>query len=251
MRTFVLGLVLFISITCSSLNASDQSEDYDQEKFGDLFKTKISKIEKGGHLKKLLEKFLANGTIDNIELISDSKKNSGRGHYADKHYSIKTSNTAQLLDTMSSIALTISKELVKSRTVRSVDNLNKNQVPSQFCPFLKQVDCDQNSAFRSIDGKCNNLKLPLLGGSNTPYKRYLEPAYSDGLEKARSKGKSGKDLPSPRVISKKLFVDNFLFDNNHTHIIAFFGQFITHDFTMASVSVGKYSNRKKNLIKKC
>lgn len=234
-------LVFLIFFLISPLNANDnQKEDYAQKKIEQMFKKKIDKIQKGGHLKNLLENFLQNGTVENIENFLSKKSDIGYRPQS------KTSNTAQLLDTMSSIAITVGKELVKNRNVRSIENLKNTQIPSQFCPFIQQKECDPNDIFRSIDGSCNNLKLPLLGRSNTPYKRYLKPAYDDGLENARTKSKSGKDLPSPRVISNKLFKDNFLFDNNHTHIIAFFGQFLTHDFSMASASVGKLNE--KNLI---
>jgi len=34
--------------------------------------------------------------------------------------------------------------------------------------------------YRSADGSCNNLKRKYLGKANTPYKRLLFPAYTDG-----------------------------------------------------------------------
>lgn len=234
-----LFFVLLITFSGSPLNANDNrnDKDYNQKEIEDMFKIKINKIQKGGHLKSLLEKFLKNGIVENNVQFSSKKVDFG-------NTPPKTSNTAQLLDTMSTIALKIGKELVKNRNIRSIENLKNTQIPSQFCPFIQQKECDTNDLYRSIDGSCNNLKLPLLGKSNTPYKRYLKPAYDDGLENARTKSKSGKDLPSPRVISNELFKDNFLFDNDHTHIIAFFGQFLTHDFSMASASVGKHNIKK-------
>jgi hypothetical protein len=53
------------------------------------------------------------------------------------------------------------------------------RAPDRFCPFAVPVTCDPNTPYRTFDGSCNNLKVPWWGQSNTPYKRWLAPDYSD------------------------------------------------------------------------
>lgn len=48
-----------------------------------------------------------------------------------------------------------------------------------FCPFQQPVRCDPKETYRRFDGSCNNLEVPWWGQSDTPYKRWLNPAYSD------------------------------------------------------------------------
>ena len=79
---------------------------------------------------------------------------------------------------------------------------------------------------------------PWFGKAETPYKRYIMPAYRDGLDIPRSTGKNGAPLPNVRRISSALSKENMLFDNHFTHMTAYFGQFITHDISMAAVSTG-------------
>ncbi len=244
----LLVLNIFISITKSSDNkkelSSDSDNDFndkliDQEQIDELFHKKIAQISRGGKLKQIWKKFLSDGINENMD---------NDDNLSNKPSTVKTTNTAQILDTISTIGLKISKEIISNLTMRkatkSVDSfLVTRQAPPQLCPFLQTKICEESFIFRSIDGSCNNLEFPLLGKSGTPYKRFTKPAYDDGLEKARTLGKDGKELPNPRVISNTLFKDNFLFDNDHTHMIAFFGQFVTHDFSMASVSTGNIANR--------
>ena len=42
------------------------------------------------------------------------------------------------------------------------------------------IKCDPNSAYRTIDGSCNNLKHPTWGQSIRPMARLLSPLYEPG-----------------------------------------------------------------------
>lgn len=245
--TIILCLSFFIIISANTFNSDEESietiddNQYEQEHVDKLFQSNVDKVKKRGHLKKIWNKFIRDGYVENIDSLIDEKEVS----HKKSNRPSKTSNTAQLLETMSAIGLEISKEIMKNknrsdRNARSIEMLREKQTPPKLCPFLQNKECDPEEKFRSIDGSCNNLEIPLLGKSNTPYKRYMTPAYDDGLETARGLSKSGKALPSPRKVSNLLFKDNFQFDNDYTHIIAFFGQFITHDFSMASISADSF-----------
>jgi len=61
--------------------------------------------------------------------------------------------------------------------------------------------CDPSSPFRSFSGVCNNLRLPDLGKSMTPYTRLLPAVYQNGVSQPRTFGVSGAPLPSARTVS--------------------------------------------------
>lgn len=57
------------------------------------------------------------------------------------------------------------------------------------CPFNKiKVTCNPQSKYRTYDGTCNNLNRPLDGAANTPYSRFLPPAYGDKIDSPRTLG---------------------------------------------------------------
>jgi hypothetical protein len=51
------------------------------------------------------------------------------------------------------------------------------------CPDEDELDCDRqkNSAYRTVDGTCNNLENPWWGAAFTPQPRYLPSAYDDSM----------------------------------------------------------------------
>jgi hypothetical protein len=112
--------------------------------------------------------------------------------------------------------------------------------PIIFCPFNPNLVCDPSNKYQSFDGTCNNLKNPLYGAANTPYKRIASPVYDDGLNSPRSLGTSGKPLPNPRLLSTSIFKDLFALEKRWFLVGAIFGQFMVHDMTSLAVSSGKY-----------
>ncbi|KAL0278790.1 UNVERIFIED_CONTAM: hypothetical protein PYX00_000497 [Menopon gallinae] len=106
------------------------------------------------------------------------------------------------------------------------------------CPLKNQPRCPSwNHLFRTIDGTCNNLKHPWWGAVFQPLKRFLAPAYSDGLESVRLNVR-GLPLPSPRKISTTVLWDKNVPSTSVTHLLMQWGQFIDHDITAASQSRG-------------
>lgn len=55
----------------------------------------------------------------------------------------------------------------------------------QFCPNKAQQNCDdaRSSAYRTVDGSCNNLDHPEWGAAVTPQPRYQPAQYDDGVYK--------------------------------------------------------------------
>ena len=78
---------------------------------------------------------------------------------------------------------------------------NENDdVSESTCVFETDLVCDSTEKYRTANGACNNLNNPLLGAADTPYKRYITPAYKDGFSTARSTGQYNNALPNVRDI---------------------------------------------------
>ncbi|PIO72409.1 hypothetical protein TELCIR_05667 [Teladorsagia circumcincta] len=105
------------------------------------------------------------------------------------------------------------------------------------------TDCGNpnSNKFRSITGKCNNVKNPMQGAAVTPVRRLLGKAsYADGFNTMRTKGVRGTTLPSTREISNKLHQEgaNPAFDYSKNHFFMQFGQWVAHDIIFMPSSVG-------------
>lgn len=46
--------------------------------------------------------------------------------------------------------------------------------------LANEVTCDRDAIFRTIDGTCNNLDMPMLGAAKTPFGRLVQNTYEDG-----------------------------------------------------------------------
>lgn len=110
------------------------------------------------------------------------------------------------------------------------------------CPWV-DYDCDRNYVYRSITGACNNLRYPMIGRAFTPLRRFLKAEYSDEVSEFRN-SKSGKPLPSARLVSLK--IHQSFNDTTHSEIftaaVMDFGQFVDHDLSLtatAKVTVGE------------
>jgi peroxidase len=100
--------------------------------------------------------------------------------------------------------------------------------------------CDPTLKYRSFDGTCNNLKNPLIGSKETPFKRLLPPEYDDGFGKPKIKASSGKKLPNPRLLSTLVNTDTLnLQEFFWSHLWIMFGQFLAHDLTATAFTNSK------------
>jgi len=103
----------------------------------------------------------------------------------------------------------------------------KDTFLSRECPATPR--CNPNAKFRTIDGSCNNLRNPKAGMSFTPVQRVLPNAYADGLFEPRVLSRSGKPLPSGRVVTNKVLGNEEVPDPDFTAMLVAFGQFLDHD----------------------
>ena len=103
----------------------------------------------------------------------------------------------------------------------------------------KQYDCSCSNStinkYRTIDGTCNNMKEPLLGASDTPFRRVLRAVYKDGVSGAvgveqELKGKYfSHGWPSARYLVEKIVRGDEVNSKTLTHMHMQWGQFLDHD----------------------
>ncbi|XP_065205200.1 peroxidasin homolog [Planococcus citri] len=110
---------------------------------------------------------------------------------------------------------------------------------------VKAVNCSDttfHSKYATLDGTCNNLKNPLWGVSYTAFQRLLKPIYSNGIDSPVGWNNEllyhGFARPSPRLISTSLIrTFNVTPDNQLTHMLMQWGQFMDHDLDHAPPSI--------------
>ena len=92
--------------------------------------------------------------------------------------------------------------------------------------------------FRTINGTCNNLLRPLLGASNTEYRRLKPAQYEDGMSvpvgHAQQVNGDFFDAPWPsaRTVSESVIRDLPRSSRVLTHIFMLWGQFVDHDLDL-------------------
>ncbi|KYO32917.1 peroxidasin-like protein isoform B [Alligator mississippiensis] len=103
--------------------------------------------------------------------------------------------------------------------------------------------------YRTHDGTCNNLQHPMWGASLTAFERLLKSVYENGFNLPRGIGSNrrynGYTLPMPRLVSTTLLgTETITPDNQYTHMLMQWGQFLDHDLdlTVAALSEARFSD---------
>ncbi|XP_057379557.1 chorion peroxidase-like [Daphnia carinata] len=92
--------------------------------------------------------------------------------------------------------------------------------------------CDFSSKFRTIDGSCNSNYQPRFGQAGTIFRRFIDFSnYADNVSKFRN-SVYGNPLPSPRLISTTVMVNDTVPDPSVTLLTMQWGQFLDHDLTL-------------------
>lgn len=100
--------------------------------------------------------------------------------------------------------------------------------------------------YRTIDGSCNNLQHPMWGSSLSAFRRLLPPVYENGFNSPvgwnKERKYNGHALPSARLVSTSLIsTDVIEQDDEITHMVMQWGQFLDHDLDHALASVSSES----------
>lgn len=112
-----------------------------------------------------------------------------------------------------------------------------SQQPQDACPEPTQ-QCDANTPFRSLSGRCNNLRNPNWGKSLTTFSRLLPAQYEDGISAPRITGVTGTPLPNPRTISTTIHPDISNLHTRYSLMVMQFAQFVDHDLTLTPIHKG-------------
>lgn len=121
-----------------------------------------------------------------------------------------------------------------------------NEIPAllqnySFC-FLDQNAISPKSnlthgRYRNIDGSNNSLKNSTMGSSFTSFSRFIPANYDDKIHSVR-KSIRGYNLPSPRNIVRKLFLNDEVHLNKFSGrkeipnmLSVMFGHFISNDLS--------------------
>ena len=93
--------------------------------------------------------------------------------------------------------------------------------------------------YRTIDGTCNNLRRPLLGASNTAFRRVLSAVYEDGVSQPVGSQQQlmgrffDPPWPSARHLSEQIVaIENDIHSKKLTHMHMQWGQFLDHDIDL-------------------
>ncbi|XP_044529232.1 eosinophil peroxidase [Gracilinanus agilis] len=107
----------------------------------------------------------------------------------------------------------------------------------------EEVKCDTRSKYRTITGKCNNRRIPLLGASNQALARWLPAEYEDRISLpygwTPGKGRNGFILPLVRAVSNQIVrfpEGKVTFDGHRALMFMQWGQFIDHDLDFSPES---------------
>ncbi|XP_070397551.1 chorion peroxidase-like [Dermacentor albipictus] len=106
---------------------------------------------------------------------------------------------------------------------------------SPLCRRRGEKRCDASKPYREADGRCNNLEHPEWGMAGACMGRLLAPAYADGVSSPRVSVKSGRALPSARLLSYTAHPERTAYDRRWSEMIVHFAQFVAHDISAALV----------------
>ncbi|KAG7189813.1 hypothetical protein KM043_017473 [Ampulex compressa] len=135
------------------------------------------------------------------------------------------------------------EEVLTPEQVREIERL------SDCTGHRRRRNCTNmcfHNKYRSIDGSCNNMRHPTWGSSYTGFRRVLQPIYENGFSMpvGWEKGRRyyGYPKPAARLVSTTLIsTHDVTSDDQITHMVMQWGQFLDHDLDHALPSVSSES----------
>ena len=118
--------------------------------------------------------------------------------------------------------------------------------PEEVCltPRTTPETCTINTCvlkYRSYNGTCNNLRFPLRGASQIPFKRLLPPIYEDRLNTPvgwdSDKLYYGYRLPNPRSVSQEILTTDMTSQSSiYSGLLMMYGQHLATDIDLISAT---------------
>lgn len=238
MKLLLTTTYLLLLIIQIALIFCDQTKDKDEELLEKLLNEKLEKIRDEGPNNRLWHVLADDETSSHLKMKKIPKLKKMETSSKETHENpmmVRTTAGSREIDALTQIAHELREDIMGNVSLKHL-SVKESFFPQSSCPFKQTAPCDSGSKFSRIDGSCNNLLKPWIGKSETPYKRYTNPAYDDRFGIPRTRARNGGLLPNVREISRQLCNENNIVDNHFTHMTAFFGQFITHDLSMGGVS---------------
>ncbi|NXL86318.1 PERM Myeloperoxidase, partial [Alectura lathami] len=111
-----------------------------------------------------------------------------------------------------------------------------------------KINCESSGLYRTITGKCNNRKNPLLGASNRALARWLPANYEDGVSIPHgwTEGRRSFGFPFPlvRKVSNEIVrfhPQQLKLDQQRSLMFMQWGQFIDHDLDFSPETPARVS----------
>ena len=157
----------------------------------------------------------------------------------------KVSSLFSSLRTLTPTAAKHSKSRIQvERILERARRLTYNEEipPLAYFPLLEFSQCvdiwrtyDCSRAYRSTDGSCNNVNIPLRGAANTAFRRLLPAEYEDGIYVPIGTNQTvngdpfAGPWPSPRTITNNIVRDIIINSQVFSMMFTLFGQFLALD----------------------
>ncbi|XP_014669845.1 PREDICTED: peroxidasin homolog [Priapulus caudatus] len=133
------------------------------------------------------------------------------------------------------------EQLVSPSTLNLIANL------SGCTAHQRVANCSDmcfHKKYRSFDGICNNLQHSMWGASLTAFTRLLPPVYENGFNTPigwdLNKRVSGFQKPAARTVSSRIAGTRAVTaDEDFTHMLMTWGQFLDHDIDLAAGAVSR------------
>ncbi|XP_067664572.1 chorion peroxidase-like [Haliotis asinina] len=140
--------------------------------------------------------------------------------------------------------------------VRTLGTVPPSLLEEGFGPQIRcdvQNACNTKSYYRSADGSCNNHLHPRWGSAFIPMRRWMPPAYNDGVASPRQYSKTGAKLPSARTVSTTVHAPSSADDVNpkFTVMLMQWGQFLDHDVTSTPIQELSHLERDHGALIAC
>ena len=143
----------------------------------------------------------------------------------------RLSNSSLLYELLTSNVYKAARQKKTKRSIAELSDWVLGRLETSPVPGDGAGVCDDEGRYRSHSGRCNNLRSPEEGASNTAQRRILPSLYQDGISSPRTRSVLGSLLPSARLISQRLHQDVNI-EEQYSLMLMQWGQFLDHDMVM-------------------